>query len=73
MRSAWPDRSAFRLVIENFSLKKERAAFPGRTLGRAFLSLLAGIVTPQEGVINVLGTDIANLRGAARDRFRAEP
>ena len=37
-----------------------------------FLSLLAGIVTPQAGRIAILGTDIAKLRGAARDRFRAE-
>ncbi|MBI4724500.1 MAG: ATP-binding cassette domain-containing protein, partial [Rhodomicrobium sp.] len=33
---------------------------------------LAGIITPQQGVIEVLGTGIAQMRGAARDRFRAQ-
>ena len=37
-----------------------------------FLELVAGIIAPQDGAIDVLGTDIARLRGAARDRFRAE-
>ena len=37
-----------------------------------FLSLLAGIVAPDRGRIDVLGTDMAELSGAARDRFRVE-
>jgi putative ABC transport system ATP-binding protein len=75
VRFAWPGRNAFSLVIENFALKKGERLFlagPSGAGKSTFLSLLAGIVTPQEGVINVLGTDIAKLRGAARDRFRAE-
>jgi putative ABC transport system ATP-binding protein len=37
-----------------------------------FLSLLCGIVAPQAGRLEVLGTDTAQLSAAARDRFRAE-
>ena len=72
---AWPGRNAFTLSIDRFTLHKgERLLLIGPSGGgkSTFLSLLAGIVTPQAGVIDVLGTDIARLRGAARDRFRAE-
>jgi putative ABC transport system ATP-binding protein len=75
VRFTWPGRNAFTLSISRFSLKKgERVLLTGPSgSGKSsFLSLLAGIVTPQEGIIEVLGTDIAGLRGAARDRFRAE-
>lgn len=37
-----------------------------------FLSLLAGILKPQAGSVEILGTDITRLSGAARDRFRSE-
>jgi putative ABC transport system ATP-binding protein len=70
----WPGRDAFTLAIDRFTLHQgERLLLTGPSgSGKStFLSLLAGIVTPQEGVIDVLGTDIARLRGAARDRFRA--
>jgi putative ABC transport system ATP-binding protein len=72
---SWPGRNAFTLAIDRFTLHKgERLLLIGPSGGgkSTFLSLLAGIVTPQQGTIHVLGTDIARLRGAARDRFRAE-
>jgi putative ABC transport system ATP-binding protein len=75
VRFTWPGRNPFTLSIGRFSLKKgERLLLTGPSgSGKStFLSLLAGIVTPQEGTIEVLETDIARLRGAARDRFRAE-
>jgi len=71
----WPGRNAFTLSIGGFTLNKgERLLLigPSGSGKSTFLSLLAGIVTPQQGVISVLGTDIARLRGATRDRFRAE-
>ncbi len=71
----WPGRNAFTLSIDGFTLDKgERLLLigPSGSGKSTFLSLLAGILTPQQGVIDVLGTDIARLRGAARDRFRAE-
>lgn len=75
VRFSWPGRNAFTLSIDSFTLNKgERLLLIGPSGGgkSTFLSLLAGIVTPQQGVIDVLGTDVAKLRGAARDRFRAE-
>ncbi len=74
VRFTWPGRNAFTLAIDRFTLHKgERLLLIGPSGGgkSTFLSLLAGIVTPQKGTIDVLGTDIARLRGAARDRFRA--
>jgi putative ABC transport system ATP-binding protein len=70
----WPGRNAFTLAIDRFTLDKgERLLVAGPSGGgkSTFLSLLAGIITPQQGSINVLGTDIARLGGMARDRFRA--
>ncbi len=75
VRFAWPGRNAFSLALENFTLERGERLFlagPSGSGKSTFLSLLAGILTPQEGVIDVLGTDIAKLGGAARDRFRAE-
>ena len=37
-----------------------------------FLSLICGIVAPQSGRIEILGTDITKLAASARDGFRAE-
>jgi putative ABC transport system ATP-binding protein len=34
------------------------------------LSVIAGILTPKAGKVQVLGTDLATLSGAKRDRFR---
>lgn len=71
---SWPGREGFRLGIERFVLPQgERLLLIGPSgCGKStVLALLAGIVTPRAGTIDVLGTDIARLGGAARDRFRA--
>jgi putative ABC transport system ATP-binding protein len=73
VRFAWPSRDSFRLVIDAFTLGAgERLLLigPSGSGKSTFLSLATGIVTPQQGSIAVLGTDIARLGGAARDRFR---
>jgi putative ABC transport system ATP-binding protein len=75
VRFTWPGRHKFTLVIDDFSLKAgERLLLigPSGSGKSTFLALLAGITAPNEGKIEVLGTDIARLAGAARDRFRAE-
>ena len=36
------------------------------------LSLMAGVITPQQGKISVLNQRVDKLRGARRDRFRAD-
>ena len=73
VRFAWPARDSFRMAIDDFSLEQgERLLLigPSGSGKSTFLSLLAGIVSPQEGAIRVLDTDIARLGGASRDHFR---
>lgn len=75
VRFTWPGRSRFTLGIEKFELARgERLLLlgPSGSGKSTFLSLLAGIVTPQAGDVRVLGTGLGKLGGAARDRFRAE-
>ncbi len=75
VRFTWPGQPRFTLSVEKFAVAKgERVLLLGPSGGgkSTLLSLLAGIVTPQKGRIDVLGSDIAKLPGAARDRFRAE-
>jgi putative ABC transport system ATP-binding protein len=75
VRFAWPGRQAFTLTVERFD------ASPGETVlitgssgsGKStLLSLLCGVLSPSEGSIGILGTDLTSLSAAARDRFRAE-
>jgi putative ABC transport system ATP-binding protein len=72
---AWPGPSPFTLSIADFSLARGEKLLllgPSGSGKSTFLSLLAGIVVPDKGKIEVLGTDMARLSGAARDRFRVE-
>ncbi len=71
----WPGSSPFTLVIADFKLARGEKLLllgPSGSGKSTFLSLLAGIVVPGKGKIDVLGTDMARLSGAARDRFRVE-
>jgi putative ABC transport system ATP-binding protein len=75
VRFAWRGQQAFSLAVPSFLLAaRERVLLVGPSgSGKStFLSLLAGIVTPAEGKLEILGTDIVQLSDAARDRFRAE-
>jgi putative ABC transport system ATP-binding protein len=75
VRFAWPGPKAFSLEIEAFALPaRERVLLVGPSgAGKStFLSLLAGIVTPAEGRLDVLDTDMGTISSSARDRFRAE-
>lgn len=71
----WPGRASFGLRVDHFILgQREKLLLVGPSgSGKStLLALIAGIVAPQSGEIMVLGTNIANLGAAARDRFRAE-
>ncbi len=75
VRFAWPGRNAFSLAIEKFALPaRERLLLigPSGSGKSTFLSLLCGILAPQAGRIDILGTDITKLSASARDGFRAE-
>ncbi len=75
VRFAWPGPRKFAIRIEDFKLSpgsKTLLVGPSGSGKSTLLSLLCGIVVPQIGQISILGTDIAALSNAARDRFRAE-
>lgn len=75
VRFSWGGAGAFALAIDEFAVGRgERLLVMGPSGGgkSTLLSLVCGIVHPQAGRIEVAGTDIARLRGAACDRFRAE-
>lgn len=63
------------MSINDFTIERgERLLLIGPSGGgkSTLLSLLAGIVTPQTGTVEILGTDLSKLSGPARDTFRAE-
>jgi putative ABC transport system ATP-binding protein len=71
----WPGRRGFGLSVPQFALaERERVLLVGPSgSGKStLLSLLAGIVVPSAGQMNILGVDTSKLSSAARDRFRAE-
>ncbi|MEO9961202.1 MAG: ATP-binding cassette domain-containing protein, partial [Nisaea sp.] len=70
----WPG-SAFRFGLDQFRIERaERVLLLGPSGGgkSTLLGLISGISQPQEGRIEILGTDLTNLSSAQRDRFRAE-
>lgn len=71
----WGGTEAFHLAIDFFELQRgERVLLTGTSgSGKStLLGLITGIIAPQTGTICVLGQNIGTMRGAARDRFRAE-
>jgi putative ABC transport system ATP-binding protein len=75
VKYTWPGPSPFTLSIKSFSLGRGEKLLllgPSGSGKSTFLSLLSGIVVPDEGEIDVIGTNMARLSGAARDRFRVE-
>ena len=70
----WPG-GRFGIAVDRFSLPaRSRTLLVGPSGGgkSTLLSLLCGIVIPQTGRIEILGTDIVKLSSSARDRFRSE-
>lgn len=64
----------FRLRVPEFILQEnDRVAIvgPSGSGKTTLLNLIAGILTPDSGVIDVAGTDVAKLPDGARRRFRA--
>ena len=72
---AWPGAQNFRITIEEFALAAQSRSLmigPSGSGKSTLLSLLCGVVQPDRGQIDILGTDITRLSSAARDQFRAE-
>jgi len=75
VRFVWPGRDAFSLTVDAFSLPAAKRILligPSGSGKSTFLSLICGILAPQTGEIDILGTDITKLAAAGRDGFRAE-
>jgi len=71
----WPGHTQSVLNIETFSLGCGERVFLQGASGSGkttFLSLLGGVITPQQGTIRVLDTELTQLSHGARDRFRAD-
>jgi len=63
------------LAIEKLTVSAGERIFiegPSGSGKTTLLNLLAGVVTPTEGSVSVLGTDLSSLSGPQRDTFRAD-
>lgn len=75
VRFSWPGAPGFVIDIRSLGVARGERVFlrgPSGSGKSTLLSLLAGVITPMEGTIRVLGQNIGALGGAARDRFRAD-
>jgi putative ABC transport system ATP-binding protein len=75
VRFAWSAPGPSVVDIDSLRIARGERVFlrgPSGSGKSSLLSLLAGVVTPQQGSVTVLGQDLAALSGAGRDRFRAD-
>lgn len=71
----WPKALSPVLEIDEFQVKPGELLFlmgPSGSGKSTLLGLLTGILTQQHGEVNVLGQKLSQLKGSARDRFRAD-
>lgn len=71
---SWKGRDPV-LEIKHLGIGRGERVFiegPSGSGKSTLLSLIAGVVTPQHGTVEVLGKPVSNLNGAGRDRFRAD-
>ncbi|HKZ74592.1 MAG TPA: ABC transporter ATP-binding protein [Steroidobacteraceae bacterium] len=69
---SWPGGAAV-LVIERFTVARGERVFvrgPSGSGKSTLLGLIGGVLTPQAGNVELLGTDLVRLTASARDRFR---
>jgi putative ABC transport system ATP-binding protein len=75
LQYAWRNSAAFVLDIDKLRVERGERVFiagPSGSGKSTLLSLLAGVVTPRQGSITVLGRRLSALNGPKRDRFRAD-
>ncbi len=75
LRFRWQRGQPWALELPHFELACGERLFlagPSGSGKTSLLSLITGIVRPAYGRLSVLGTPLDTLRGAARDRFRAD-
>lgn len=71
----WPGRAAFSLSVPQLSVAQgESVLLLGESgSGKStLLSLICGTILPDQGRVDIAGTDITTLSGGARDKVRAE-
>ena len=71
----WPKATSPVLEIDNFRVESGELLFvmgPSGSGKSTLLGLLTGILSPQKGEVKVLDQAVSKLKGAARDRFRAD-
>lgn len=71
----WSGRAGFALAVDQFEVApREKVLLLGESgSGKStLLSLICGTVLAQKGTVHVAGTNLADLSGGHRDRFRAE-
>jgi len=74
IRFSW-DKNLDILNIEHLCINQGERIFiagPSGSGKTTLLSLIAGIISPQTGMVSVSGQEMNHLDGAARDRFRAD-
>lgn len=75
VRYAWRGQDAPCVVLDSLEAHAGERIFihgPSGSGKSTLLGLLGGVLVPQQGSIRVLGTELGELRAAARDRFRAD-
>jgi len=71
----WPGRGAFGIAVDRFAVAPgERVMLlgPSGSGKSTLLSLVAGIVAPQRGRVEIRGENFGTMGAAVRDTFRAE-
>jgi len=74
LRFSWMGHAPI-LEIERLQINRGERIFiegPSGSGKSTLLSLIAGVITPQNGTIKVHGRRVSELKGADRDRFRAD-
>lgn len=74
VKFAWPNSPRL-LNIERFDVAEGERLFlrgPSGSGKSTLLGLIAGVITPQEGQINVMGKDMSALTHSQRDAIRAD-
>ena len=75
VRFAWRSGGPEVIDIERFEVARGERLFiagPSGSGKSTLLSLLGGVITAREGLLQVLDTDLAKISGWRRDRFRAD-
>ncbi|WP_374692189.1 ATP-binding cassette domain-containing protein [Accumulibacter sp.] len=75
LRFRWANDAGFCLDIPLFEAQAGERIFlhgPSGSGKSTLLGLLGGVLVPERGRLQLLGSDLTQLRPAARDRFRAD-